>query len=58
VLVVLIGCATAGLGAWVTVKAPGAVGGPMLISLGATVAGGAIGHVRGEPPKKISGEHT
>lgn len=41
-----------------TVKAPGAVGGPMLISLGATVAGGAIGHVRGEPPKKISGEHT
>ncbi len=44
VFVVALGLATACFGAWVTIVAPGGLGGPMLISLGSSVVTGALGH--------------
>ncbi len=52
VAIVVVGCLTACFGAWVTLKAPAAVGGPMLIALGGGVVTGALGHAgqgRGHP---------
>jgi hypothetical protein len=44
VLIVTIGAATACFGAWMTCTASGAIGGPMVITLGASIVTGALGH--------------
>lgn len=46
-MAIFLGCLTAGFGAWVNVLAPASVGGPMLITLGASTVTGVFGHAQG-----------
>jgi hypothetical protein len=63
VWIALLGCATAAFGAWITMRAPNATGGILIITLGSQLATGALAHAipaRSPAPtaRPSSGEHT
>jgi hypothetical protein len=63
VVIVFLGCATAIVGAWITIKAPSATGGLLVITLGGQLATGALalampGRAALPAPRPGSGEHT
>lgn len=59
VVVILIGSLTAAFGAWITMRAPGAQSGAMIVAIGASTISGALGHAgQGARRSPTAGEHT